>query len=402
MQRILSALIFGVLFSVFVPRGYGQPDRYVILVVIDGARYSETLGDTLARYTPRMQQLAREGVVIDTFLNNGYTYTSRAIPAIWCGSWSAPRDTVVGGYSTQYATVPTVWEYYRKQYAVDSTQALRVMKYLTGEWLPSYHPEYGPKTWPYYILQGSSDLDVWANARQKLQTYHPRLAEIYFADVDHYGHSGDWNAYTQAIRTADSIVGMLWDFVQSDNIFRGKTTILVSNDHGRHLDGVSTGFVGHGDGCWGCRRIMFIGIGANVAKSSRLFEQKTLLDIAPTIGAILQFATPYASGRPITNALTSVHFKTSPSVPHAFSLLQNYPNPFNPTTQIVYSLPFTLHTSLKVYDLLDREVAVLVNEQKPAGRHSVTWDASRFSSGIYFCTLQAGTFRETKRMILLK
>jgi hypothetical protein len=57
---------------------------------------------------------------------------------------------------------------------------------------------------------------------------------------------------------------------------------------------------------------------------------------------------------------------------------------------------------LNIYDLLGREVAVLVNEQKPAGRYSVTWDASRFSSGIYFYRLRAAGFRETKRMILLK
>jgi hypothetical protein len=396
------ALLIGLRASLFVSVGYSQPDRYVIHVIVDGARYSETLGDTLARFTPRMQQLAGQGAVIETFLNDGYTYTSRAIPAIWCGSWSVPKDTVVGGYSTQYATVPTVWEYYRKHYGVDSTQALRVMKFLTGEWLPSYFPGYGPNTWPYYVLQGSRDLDVWATARQKLQTHHPRLSEIYLADVDSYGHSGDWNAYTQAIRTADSIVGMLWDFVQSDPLFFGKTTILVSNDHGRHLDGVNTGFVGHGDECWGCRRIMFLGVGANMVRGARLSEQRTLLDITPTIGAILQFPTPYASGKPITGILTDVDQDIGGSLPEAFALLQNYPNPFNAATVVSYQLPVASDVRLSVYDLLGREVALLVDENQEAGSYSLHWNANAWATGVYICRLQAGSDVTSKKMVLAR
>lgn len=383
MQTAAHGLILGVYFNLCISLGYGQPDRYVIDVIVDGARYSETLGDTLARFTPRIQQLARQGVVVETFLNDGFTYTSRAIPAIWCGSWSAPRDTVIGGYPTQYTTVPTVWEYYRKQYGVDSTQALRVMKFLTGEWLPSFLPDYGPKTWPCYVLQGSRDLDVWANARQLLHMHHPRLSEVYLADVDHYGHSGDWNAYTGAIRTADSIVGMLWDFVESDPIFRGKTAIFVTNDHGRHLDGISNGFAGHGDGCWGCRRIMLLGVGAHLKKGVRVFEQRTLLDITPTIGALLNFATPYASGRPMTSLLADVSAETSHTVPRAFTLFQNYPNPFNVSTEIRFELPGAddrgpgiSWVRLVVYDLLGREAATLVNGgSQPGGIRSPSMPA---------------------------
>jgi hypothetical protein len=89
-------------------------------------------------------------------------------------------------------------------------------------------------------------------------------------------------------------------------------------------------------------------------------------------------------------------------VPKAYVLSQNYPNPFNPTTTIQYSVPSTQYIDLKIHDLLGKEVASLVSETKQPGVYSVTWDAHGFSSGVYFCRLKAGSFVDTKRMILLR
>ncbi len=92
------------------------------------------------------------------------------------------------------------------------------------------------------------------------------------------------------------------------------------------------------------------------------------------------------------------------NLPESAALLQNYPNPFNPSTIIRYSIPVETYncTSLRVYDILGREVAVLVNERKPPGVYTVTFDGSRLASGVYFYTLTSGEFRETKRFTLLK
>ena len=92
----------------------------------------------------------------------------------------------------------------------------------------------------------------------------------------------------------------------------------------------------------------------------------------------------------------------SSSVPELFNLSQNYPNPFNPVTIINYHLTMTNYVSLKVYDILGREVSTLVNEEKPAGKYSVSFDASKLNSGIYFYRIKAGNFVETKKMILMK
>ena len=92
-------------------------------------------------------------------------------------------------------------------------------------------------------------------------------------------------------------------------------------------------------------------------------------------------------------------------IPKSFSLNQNYPNPFNPSTTINYTIPNVgaQHTvSLQVFDMLGREVATLVNEKKSAGTFLVTWNAANMPSGVYFYRLQAGTYSETKKLIILK
>ncbi len=90
------------------------------------------------------------------------------------------------------------------------------------------------------------------------------------------------------------------------------------------------------------------------------------------------------------------------TTPEKYALGQNYPNPFNPSTTISYAVKFDGFVSLKVYDFTGREVASLVNAEMKAGSYDVQFDASGLSSGIYFYTLQSGSFKETKKLTLLK
>ncbi|MDP2209014.1 MAG: T9SS type A sorting domain-containing protein [Bacteroidota bacterium] len=94
------------------------------------------------------------------------------------------------------------------------------------------------------------------------------------------------------------------------------------------------------------------------------------------------------------------------NIPTDVALLQNYPNPFNPSTKIKFAIPEGVETrhgvSLRVYDVLGREVAVLVDEYKEAGYYEVSFDASQFTSGVYFYRLQSGNFNSVKKMLLLR
>ena len=88
--------------------------------------------------------------------------------------------------------------------------------------------------------------------------------------------------------------------------------------------------------------------------------------------------------------------------PAAWALDQNFPNPFNPSTTISFRLPFRSFVTLKIYDMMGRDVATVISEEMPAGNYSRQWEASTFPSGMYFYRLQAGAYTETKRMILLR
>jgi photosystem II stability/assembly factor-like uncharacterized protein len=100
--------------------------------------------------------------------------------------------------------------------------------------------------------------------------------------------------------------------------------------------------------------------------------------------------------------ITAVKYPLNSAVP-AFSVLeQNYPNPFNPSTTIKYQLPMTNFVTLKVYDILGREVETLVNERQSAGTHSVTFNAGGLSSGVYFYRIIAGSFVQTKKLMVIK
>jgi hypothetical protein len=104
----------------------------------------------------------------------------------------------------------------------------------------------------------------------------------------------------------------------------------------------------------------------------------------------------------VKNQATNVEDEGSLLSPDSYNLAQNYPNPFNPVTTIKYSIPESGNVSLKVYDILGKEVATLVNEEKAQGVYSVIFDASNLSSGVYFYKLQAGSFVEIKKMMVLK
>jgi hypothetical protein len=102
------------------------------------------------------------------------------------------------------------------------------------------------------------------------------------------------------------------------------------------------------------------------------------------------------------DGITSVPDLPGQTSPREFALRQNYPNPFNPATHIAYSVPKAGRTVLVVYDVLGRMMAKLVDEVQGPGEFTVQWDASAMPSGVYFCRLSAGSFVQTKKLMLLK
>jgi hypothetical protein len=144
---------------------------------------------------------------------------------------------------------------------------------------------------------------------------------------------------------------------------------------------------------WGCT------VGAPAGKRDPLVACRELLK------AIDVMAVPSGAMLQIRNAIMN-YMNAKLDLPTSFALEQNYPNPFNPVTGIRYQVSGVSGqssvVSLKVYDLLGREVAVLVNERKNAGTYEVQFDGSKLASGVYFYRIQAGTFVQTRKLVLMK
>jgi hypothetical protein len=152
--------------------------------------------------------------------------------------------------------------------------------------------------------------------------------------------------------------------------------------------------------------------GGNNWQPMSIFSRGSLEEVffvTPQIGWIVGDAgliikTTSGGGGPV-----AVNGRTN-QLPDEFYLSQNYPNPFNPVTKIIYTIPNveTRNTSslqrvtLKIYDILGNELTTLVNENKPAGKYEVEFNGSSLSSGVYFYKIQAGPFRQVKKMILLR
>ncbi len=288
----------------------GDPEQRVVLVIIDGLRYSEGLGDPQHRWTPRMAALAAQGAIVEPFRNNGVTVTWRGIPAIWTGTWSEPErfnDASCGGSNNNRATAPTVFEYYRRHLGRPAEDCIYALGNIPCPWRASDVEGYGTDYWPVYDTDGgSTDTERWERGQEILATQAPGFLLFYLPDVDHYGHEGDWDGYLNAISIADGIVGDLWDTLQANPAYAGRTTLIVTNDHGRHDDRENRphgGFSAHGDSCNGCRRIQLLMVGPSVKPGLVSTVPRGLIDITPTIGALLGFPTPLAEGQVMTELL---------------------------------------------------------------------------------------------------
>jgi hypothetical protein len=276
----------------------------VVLVIIDGLRYTEGLGDSTHEFVPEMHALSRRGAIVEPFTNDRHTNTSRGIPAIWCGAWTEVlpfTDSKCGGGWNSRCELPTVFEYYRKQLCRSEEDCIYVLPDVGCPWKASLDAEYGRDYWPLYHSVGKTDLEVWNEALALLTEHHPSFALLYFDRVDHFGHSGSWSYYTRAIEIADSIVGMVWEFIESDSVYAGRTTMFVTNDHGRHTHD----FTGHDCSCKGCRTIQLLAIGPDIKEGFVSNTPRTLCDIVPTIGELTGFCPEKSTGSPMLELLKS-------------------------------------------------------------------------------------------------
>lgn len=359
----------------------------VVIAIIDGARYTETFGDDQATYIPNMAELAKKGSILSEFHNDSITFTSAAIPAIWCGTWTQRNDTNFNGGNTQYTMKPSIFEYVRKQKNLEATKCIYSLKYVSSLWLPSFHTHYGPDYWPYTISQGTNDTDVLNNSIAALKEHKPEFAIVYFADVDNAGHSGNWDNYTQAIQTADIAVNELWEALQADSFYKDNTVLIVTNDHGRH-DDLHGGFKGHGCSCQGCRKIMFLAIGPGIKENYRSNKYRRIPDVAVTAASILNIEAEYASGQVINEIFTS-----NTSLQNS----QQQPNWQINGNSVLFKINTNGKLKLTVHNIIGSQIYSTTVDI--SNGNSIQWNHG-FGKGVYIISVTGKTKTETKKVIV--
>lgn len=289
--------------------GHGEKEyktENVVIIVMDGARYTETWGDTTHQHIPKLSdKLAPQGVVYSNFISAGGTYTNAGYTAICTGMYQEINNT--GNELPQHPGLFQLWRSARKATAsqawiITSKDKLQILSNTSH---PDWKDEFTPSNncGNQGLGTGSgyrADSVTYKEAIKILQADHPRLTLIGFKEPDATAHGGNWDAYLEKIAATDEYVWKVWDFLQNDAFYAGKTSVFVTTDHGRHSDGVQNGFVSHGDGCKGCRHLMLFATGPDFWKDTVLTKARNLIDIPATIGELMGFEIPDSEGEVMT------------------------------------------------------------------------------------------------------
>ncbi|TAL56313.1 MAG: sulfatase [Bacteroidetes bacterium] len=274
--------------------------KNVFIVVMDGSRYTESWGEPNKINIPNIKQLFSQGVMCSNFYNDGQTVTVPGHTAMTTGYYQVINN---GGQETP--ANPSVFQYYLSQFfkpsedawVISSKDKLEVLSNCTDtDWAGVFNPRTDCG------VNGNhtgyrDDSITFRHLIDTITKYHPHMGIVNFKEPDASGHAANWLEYIQQTKNVDKYIGSLWNFLQSDSLYAGTTTLFVTNDHGRHSDGVYDGFVSHGCDCLGCRHIFLLGIGPDFKTNYIETAHYSLIDIPSTVCKLMGINMPGGQGK---------------------------------------------------------------------------------------------------------
>ena len=274
----------------------------VVIIVVDGPRYSEAWGDPTHANIPNLDTLLSEGVFFPNFINSGDTRTIPGHAALTTGVYED-----LDNWGADTPANPSFFQCWAKEFGANPNQSWIIAskdklamlgnctrKKWAGEFLPSMHCGVNGQG---YLSGYQDDSLTVQQGLVILGTHHPKLTLFNLREPDFSGHGGNWNEYLIGLQKSDAYVRQIIDFINSDPIYAGKTTIFITSDHGRHLNGVAEGFSGHGDNCDGCRRIGLLAIGPDFKPGRVVETEYNQTDLPATIARMLHFKMRFGDGR---------------------------------------------------------------------------------------------------------
>lgn len=274
--------------------------KHVVVIVVDGPRWTETWGDSTHQYIPfRSGNFVNETFRYTSFRNIGSTTTTTGHTAIMTGFYQA-----INNAGSELPRYPSLFQYWRKAtgqpaekaWVVASKDKLYVLTNCNDDkWKDRYMPRYdcgvnGPFT------GYRTDSVTYLRTISTLSTYHPDLMLVNLAQPDYSGHANDWNGYINGIASTDHYIAEIWNYIQNDPYYANTTTLIITNDHGRHLDGHADGFVSHGDACEGCRHIECVMTGPDFKKGETSSVMRNQTDLTATIAELMGVDVPTSDG----------------------------------------------------------------------------------------------------------
>jgi hypothetical protein len=381
-------------------RAQGYATKHVVIVVIDGARYSETLGDTSYANQPRMGRLMAPLGARAPCWNDGVTVTIPGHAAILCGVYQPLAND-----GTERPHLPTLFEYWRKSTGAPAAQTW----FLAGKaklavMSNSDHADYGAAYAAQFSANDVADTQVMTLAEAQLLSGHPVILAMNLADTDRIAHTGDWAGYLRAILVADSLVYDLWTKIQADTALAGRTTLFVTNDHGRH-DDAHGGFQNHGDGCDGCRHVELLVMGPDTRKGYVSATRMQQIGIAPLCGRLLGIPTPYAADTAMNELLLGTVDVRDGPVPPRLWFAPPVPNPSRGVVSLALDVPGSGTLLVDVLDAQGRRVAVLEQGGTGPGRRLICWTGTtgsgpRAAAGTYFIRARMSGWQASARVVL--
>ena len=307
MKSALFALLLSVATLTSLPAEDAKPHykaENIVLLVIDGPRFTETWGDPEHKNIPHIfGDLAKIGVVYPNFFNNGPTLTNPGHAALTTGFYQ-----MIDNAGRELPLHPTLLQLWLKHSGKPASSAWLItskdkLEVLANTSEPEWKDQFRCCTDCGVKGLGTGyrdDATTWEAIKTILPRDHPHLVVINLLAPDAAGHAHDWDKYLAGIKNCDAYAWELWQLLEKDPVYAGKTDLFISNDHGRHADGHFDGFVSHGDDCPSCRHILCVAVGPDFKKNAVLETKREQIDIAVTMAAILGFEIPGSKGQVMT------------------------------------------------------------------------------------------------------
>ncbi len=273
MKFIYYFFLLGSLFWISACNKVGTKAKIdrIVIIVIDGVRNSDLHDDSLIEFNQGYQELKNMGLYFSNFMNNGVTNTQNGMSNIVTGH---QEELVNNGSET--SSFPNIFHYYLAKNSTLEDKAWIITSKDKLETLKNTEDINFSNAFRAKSNCGISGLNsgyrddslTYLQAINTLENHTPNLAFIAFKEPDYSGHKGNWNEYKLGMKNSIEYSKRIVEYINLSPYYTGRTLVLITNDHGRHLNGIADGFVSHGDNCMGCRHITLLAISPNLVPNS--------------------------------------------------------------------------------------------------------------------------------------